>query len=410
MKSNFKLNKSIRVVLITIVLTLYSISMISCSGGSIKQKDGKSKNSINMIAPRAEEITFNDTGRYTIYLQTEGELNGKYYSIPEYMEGLSVKIYNKEKEIKVHEPKGRTTISIGSNTYIGIFEFEIDEIGAYTLESNLNNNQIQEVGIKLGKSNAVFFTILKILLIFLFVIIVIVLFIIRFIFKPNLKIKEIFRPISDNSKNSENNMNYLGKPKKVPKVISLIPHIVGIASWIVTITILISSTLVLYNSLDNINHVLVPGKQEITLEESGKYSIYLDMDGVIEGKRYIIPKNIDGSINSRIYSKDKSKEIKLNSVDFSFDNESNKLEIFNFKVEKSGTYVIETQLVNSNIKNAVLSIENSSVIFGFVLKVIISIIIWIIGNCIWGIGFVIVNNKNKKYEQEFKKENMFYEE
>ena len=157
---------TIKTLLIILMLSLCSITMVSCGDekGSLKQKDGIDANSIRINAPGKEEITFNDTGKYTIYLQTAGNSNGTYYSLSNDMGGINVKLYSKDKNIDIQSPKASSTMTTGTDTYEGIFTFEIEKPGTYTLESNLNNTKIQNVGIKIEKSNAILVFILKIFL------------------------------------------------------------------------------------------------------------------------------------------------------------------------------------------------------------------------------------------------------
>ena len=144
-------------IIIPSIILVASMVFLGCVVGSnVKKMMGISDESTTIETPETKEITFDEAGKYTVFLQTSGVKNGEYYSMPANIKGLSLKVYSKSENIGVFSPTMNSTMNSGNNEFIGVFEFVIDTPGTYTVEANIDDNQEKNVLLSIQNSNMIF--------------------------------------------------------------------------------------------------------------------------------------------------------------------------------------------------------------------------------------------------------------
>lgn len=88
---------------------------------------------VRVIVPGAAELKLEQPGRYTVFHEFEGVVDGRYYAAPEVVPGLGVGVIAAEsgEPVPVEPPGGRMSYSIGGRSGVSMVSFEIQEPGAY---------------------------------------------------------------------------------------------------------------------------------------------------------------------------------------------------------------------------------------------------------------------------------------
>ena len=158
MDQEFRIKKPSKLlIIIPSIILLASLGLLCyVVGSSIKNMMNISNDDTVIEAPETKEITFDESGKYTVFLQTCGVKNGEYYSITENIQGLSFKVYNENTNIGVLAPTMDSTMSSGNNEFSGVFEFIINTPGTYTVEANIDSDEYGNVLLSVQKSNVIF--------------------------------------------------------------------------------------------------------------------------------------------------------------------------------------------------------------------------------------------------------------
>lgn len=151
-KSPYEIYKPTRMQVIVPIVVLV-ITLVA--GGImllISKKLGVEHEKINYLAPGRNEIQL-EAGKYTLYLLTEADYEGKHYSIPEDFEKVTFKVLHNEEELPLE--KAEYEYSFGEGDYKGktVKEFEVVEEGTYTLETTVENEEKPEVVVAVGKKD-----------------------------------------------------------------------------------------------------------------------------------------------------------------------------------------------------------------------------------------------------------------
>lgn len=141
-----KMQVMVPIVILVITLVAGGIMLF------VSKKLGVEHEKVNYLAPGRSELQL-ETGKYTLYLMTEVDYEGKHYSIPEDFETVSFKVLHNEKEIPLE--KAEYEYTFGEDNYKGktVNEFEVVEEGTYTLETTVDNKDKSEVVIAVGKKD-----------------------------------------------------------------------------------------------------------------------------------------------------------------------------------------------------------------------------------------------------------------
>ena len=83
-------------------------------------------------------------------------MDGYYFTVPEDINGLRVRIHNGNNELNVYPVNGDIRTTLGSNEYVGVLEFEIDTPGNYQVETERNIDQNSSLSLTIQKSNFIF--------------------------------------------------------------------------------------------------------------------------------------------------------------------------------------------------------------------------------------------------------------
>ncbi len=160
MEYNHNIKKPSKLVIIIssiilVVSIVFSICIVINTITKFKSLYTESKNSI--LVPDMKEINFDEPGKYTIFLQTRGmAMDGYYFTVPEDINGLRVRIHNGNNELNVYPVNGDIRTTLGSNEYVGVLEFEIDTPGNYQVETERNIDQNSSLSLTIQKSNFIF--------------------------------------------------------------------------------------------------------------------------------------------------------------------------------------------------------------------------------------------------------------
>jgi len=93
--------------------------------------------SIQVIVPGSSDITLSQPGKYTVFYEYQAMVGNRIYSTGEDIPGIQVNLVSKESgdEIPLSSAFMNRTYTIGSRSGIGLFDFAIDQPGAYELSA-----------------------------------------------------------------------------------------------------------------------------------------------------------------------------------------------------------------------------------------------------------------------------------
>jgi hypothetical protein len=96
-----------------------------------------------MLGPGQIEITLEEPGTYTVFHEHESIFEGQYYSSPEIVSGLTVRVRSLDSSdaIRVEAPNVSTNYAVSGRSGVGIFEFNIVEPGRYRITAAYGNGQ-----------------------------------------------------------------------------------------------------------------------------------------------------------------------------------------------------------------------------------------------------------------------------
>lgn len=101
---------------------------------------------------------------------------------------------------------------------------------------------------------------------------------------------------------------------------------------------------------------LVPGTTMLDLTQVGRYTIYLELDTLFEGKHYEAPEVIEG-LKCEVMKDETKIKVEAADLSYSYNRNGQKGEsYFNFTIEEPGSYTIITTIDNEQMKEAVLSV------------------------------------------------------
>ncbi len=98
---------------------------------------------LQMLGPGQIEISLDEPGTYTVFHEHESIFEGQYYSSPEIVSGLTVRVRYKDsgETIKVAAPNVNSNYAVSGRSGVGIFEFDIVEPGRYRITAAYANGQ-----------------------------------------------------------------------------------------------------------------------------------------------------------------------------------------------------------------------------------------------------------------------------
>ena len=96
-----------------------------------------------MLAPGKAEFVFSEPGTYTVFHEHETVFEGRYYSSPAIVSGLTVKVSPKAggAAVEVRPAGDNSNYAINGREGISIFEFEIVELGLYRVTAAYADNR-----------------------------------------------------------------------------------------------------------------------------------------------------------------------------------------------------------------------------------------------------------------------------
>lgn len=96
-----------------------------------------------MLGPGRIEVTLDEPGTYTVFHEHESIFEGQYYSSPEIVSGLTVRVRSLDggETIRVEAPSISSNYAISGRSGVGIFEFNIIEPGRYRITAAYGNGQ-----------------------------------------------------------------------------------------------------------------------------------------------------------------------------------------------------------------------------------------------------------------------------
>jgi hypothetical protein len=94
--------------------------------------------SIQVVVPSSSDITLSQPGKYTVFYEYQTMVGNRIYSTGEGIPGIQVNLVSKESgdEIPLSSASVNRTYTIGSRSGIGLFDFAIDQPGAYELSAS----------------------------------------------------------------------------------------------------------------------------------------------------------------------------------------------------------------------------------------------------------------------------------
>lgn len=94
--------------------------------------------SVHVIMPGSSDITFQQTGKYTIFYEYRSMVGKRIYSTGENVPGIIVNIISKDTgdEVPLSSASTKSSYTIGSRSGIGLLDFVIDEPGIYELSAS----------------------------------------------------------------------------------------------------------------------------------------------------------------------------------------------------------------------------------------------------------------------------------
>ncbi len=97
-----------------------------------------------VVVPGSKVVTFNKPGRYTLYQEQRSFVDGQYYA-SESIEGMRFALVSEATgtTVKLAEPAGSSSYSIGNRKGTSILVFTIDQPGRYRLTAGLANGRTE---------------------------------------------------------------------------------------------------------------------------------------------------------------------------------------------------------------------------------------------------------------------------
>ena len=122
----------------------YAVSAIVLVGGLVvaglvlfSRLKGLGDELRQVMMPGEAELSLDRSGTYTIFHEHESIVEGRYYSSPEAIAGLAVRMTSGASgaPVELRAPPVRATYSFGGRSGVSIFSFEIDRPGSYRISA-----------------------------------------------------------------------------------------------------------------------------------------------------------------------------------------------------------------------------------------------------------------------------------
>lgn len=201
-------------------------------------------------------------------------------------------------------------------------------------------------------------------------------------------------------------MQFENKLKKPSKLLLVISIVIFILSIVLFAFLLINNIRNMTGKSDGTITVEAPGVCNVELEE-GKYTILLQTSGSRNGEYFSINKNISG-LKCQIYNDSNNVDVtstKINTT-VSSGNESY-VGIFDFTIDKTGKYTIETKLDDIQFNKVYLRVQNSTSFLKAFGSISLCIIILFIGIASMIVGVLCYIIKYVKYKKELNEQLRF---
>jgi hypothetical protein len=106
-----------------------------------------------VVVPGNSDLVLYETGKYTIFYEYQGAVNGTVYSADKNISGLRIELENKSTMLRLslHSPQFSETYSVGGLSGRSIFEFDVVQPGVYELIGWYPNGNGPEVALAVGK-------------------------------------------------------------------------------------------------------------------------------------------------------------------------------------------------------------------------------------------------------------------
>ena len=107
-----------------------------------------------VVVPVEEDITFPETGKYTIFYEYQSVVGDRLYFAGESLSGLQCTLASKVtgRRIALCRPLTRSTYSLGGRKGVSVLEFTIDQPGIYEFSASYPEEQEgPEVVLTMGK-------------------------------------------------------------------------------------------------------------------------------------------------------------------------------------------------------------------------------------------------------------------
>ena len=94
--------------------------------------------SIQVLAPSSSDITLSQPGKYTVFYEYRSIVGNRVYSTSQDIPSIQINLVSKDTgdEIPLSSASVNRTYTIGSRSGVGLFDFVIDEPGAYELSAS----------------------------------------------------------------------------------------------------------------------------------------------------------------------------------------------------------------------------------------------------------------------------------
>lgn len=122
----------------------YAVSAIVLVGGLVvaglvlfSRLQGLGDELQQVMVPGEVELSLDRSGTYTIFHEYESMVEGRYYSSPETITGLAVRVTSGARgtPVELRAPPVRATYSFGGRSGVSIFSFDIEGPGRYRVSA-----------------------------------------------------------------------------------------------------------------------------------------------------------------------------------------------------------------------------------------------------------------------------------
>lgn len=98
---------------------------------------------VQMEAPGTAEMTFQETGTYTVFYERQSVMGGRVYNTGQNLQGLWVNVVSKETgdQAPITQSSTRTTYTIGGRSGVSVLEFNVDRPGVYQISAAYRDNR-----------------------------------------------------------------------------------------------------------------------------------------------------------------------------------------------------------------------------------------------------------------------------